>query len=86
MFVDVSKVESQPMEIEGVSSEVAALIHQYAHSSQTGASLQTLMKTGRGELLHKTHKGEVPAPDSKVATDKILMQVRRTSPVYIFFS
>jgi hypothetical protein len=33
------------------------------------------MKTGRGELIHKTYKEEVSNKSSKVATDKILMQV-----------
>ena len=35
------------------SPEVQALIDKHAHKPQTSASLQTLMKTGRGEFLHK---------------------------------
>ena len=65
------------MKITGVSDDVAAMIHRHAARPQTGASLQTLMKTGRGEYLHKTyedHKHD-PNDNSKVATDKILMQV-----------
>jgi hypothetical protein len=64
------------IEISNVSPDVASLIHKHASRSQTGASLQTLMKTGRGEYLHKTFENEPAAPtDTKVATDKILMQV-----------
>lgn len=64
------------IEISNVSPDVASLIHKHASRSQTGASLQTLMKTGRGEYLHKTFENEPAAPaDAKVATDKILMQV-----------
>jgi hypothetical protein len=63
------------VEIEGVSSDVSALIHQYAHCAQTGTSLQTLMKTGRGEFLHKTfHREDLTHADHQ-ATDKILIQV-----------
>ena len=35
------------------SPEVTALVDHHAHKPQTSASLQTLMKTGRGEFLHK---------------------------------
>ena len=61
--------------IAGVSKDVSDLILKYANSPQTGISLQTLMKTGRGELIHKTYKDEVSNKSSKVATDKILIQV-----------
>jgi len=57
-------------------SKLKDLINKHAQRPQTGASLETLMKTGRGEFLHKTYKGEDSNTDcSKVATDKILMQV-----------
>jgi pyruvate dehydrogenase kinase 2/3/4 len=63
------------VEVDGVSSDVSSLIHQYAHFHQTATSLQTLMKTGRGDLLHKTfHKEDLIHTDHQ-ATDKILMQV-----------
>jgi len=55
-------------------STLTDLINKLAQRPQTGASLETLMKTGRGEFLHKTYKGEVSVTDS-VATDQILMQV-----------
>jgi len=55
---------------------VIDLINRLAQRPQTGASLDTLMKTGRGEFLHKTYVGDISiTADSKVATDKILMQV-----------
>jgi len=65
------------MKITGVSDDVAAMIHRHAARPQTGASLLTLMKTGRGEYLHKTYEDHKHDPDynSKVATHKILMQV-----------
>ena len=68
------------IQITGVSDEVAESIKQYAHKQQTSASLLTLMKTGRGEFLHKTYGSSTSTDsgdddDSKVATDKILMQV-----------
>lgn len=64
------------IQITGVSDEVAESIKQYAHKPQTSASLLTLMKTGRGDFLHKTYGTSTDnGDDSKVATDKILMQV-----------
>lgn len=61
--------------IEGVDDDVARNIYDCSHQPQTSVSLQTLMKTGRGELIHKTYKDASYSDDSKVATDKILMQV-----------
>ena len=61
--------------IEGVDDDVAKNIYDCSHQPQTSVSLQTLMKTGRGELIHKTYKDASYSDDSKVATDKILMQV-----------
>lgn len=65
------------MQITGVPDDVAEMIHKHAARPQTSASLQTLMKTGRGEYLHKTYEDHEhdPNDNSKVATDKILMQV-----------
>ena len=67
----------ESIRIAGVPDDVAIMIHRHASRPQTGASLQTLMKTGRGEYLHKTYEDHTHDPDdnSKVATDKILMQV-----------
>ncbi len=44
----------ESIRIAGVPDDVAIMIHRHASRLQTGASLQTLMKTGRGEYLHKT--------------------------------
>ncbi len=68
---------SHDIQITGVSDEVNQRIKLYANKQQTSASLLTLMKTGRGEYLHKTYADhdEHHSDDEKVATDKILMQV-----------
>lgn len=52
------------------SPEVQALIDKHAHKPQTSASLQTLMKTGRGEFLHKmkSMKG-ISSSDNIVLSD-----------------
>ena len=59
--------------------EISELIYKHAHEPQTPTSLQTLMKTGRGEYLHKTfrdHKIEEGIyDDNKVATERVLIQV-----------
>ncbi|KAL9179962.1 hypothetical protein ACHAXT_007932 [Thalassiosira profunda] len=74
------------------SPEVQALIDRQARKPQTSASLQTLMRTGRGEFLHRledTHGGgyasvDVPADQSE-ATPLVLVQVasflRRELPI-----
>ena len=69
--------------IEGVDDDVARNIHDCSHQPQTSVSLQTLMKTGRGELIHKTYKDASYSDDSKVATDKILMQVHDKHIIYM---
>eukprot|EP00557_Chaetoceros_sp_GSL56_P009375 CAMPEP_0176487708 /NCGR_PEP_ID=MMETSP0200_2-20121128/6290_1 /TAXON_ID=947934 /ORGANISM="Chaetoceros sp., Strain GSL56" /LENGTH=477 /DNA_ID=CAMNT_0017884583 /DNA_START=309 /DNA_END=1742 /DNA_ORIENTATION=- len=65
------------LQIAGVPDDVAEKIHNHAARPQTSVSLQTLMKTGRGEYLHRTYEDHQhdPSDNSKVATDKILMQV-----------
>jgi pyruvate dehydrogenase kinase 2/3/4 len=70
-------INNDDLQITGVSADVASIIKLYALKPQTSASLMTLMKTGRGEYLHKTYDGHEEEDDacSKVATDKILMQV-----------
>jgi hypothetical protein len=81
------------IQITGVSDEVASKIKLYAHKQQTSASLQTLMKTGRGEYLHKTYGSSLTDAggadaaggiDDKVATDKILMQVGYKKGFFLF--
>lgn len=56
--------------------EISAIIHKYAHEPQTSASLQTLMRTGRGEFLHKTYRDLNESNiKSNAATDMVLTQV-----------
>ena len=63
--------------------EIAKIIHKYANQKQTSASLETLMRTGRGEYLHKTYNdiSEEEATntsnheDKAVATERVLTQV-----------
>lgn len=58
--------------------EISSILHKYGHIKQTSASLQTLMRTGRGEFLHKTYK-DLPdnddAPSNTEATELVLTQV-----------
>jgi len=58
--------------------EISTILHKYGHIKQTSASLQTLMRTGRGEFLHKTYK-DLPDNDdtssNTEATELVLTQV-----------
>ena len=67
------------MEYEGVSDADAKLINRHAKKVQTSVSLQALMRTGRGEFLHKTFDEESVAADDHTATELVLMQVRSLS-------
>lgn len=51
------------------------LSQKYVNKEQTSASLETLMRTGRGELLRKTYKDETSAWDHQQATERIILQV-----------
>lgn len=44
----------QIMQYDGVSESVSKIINEHAQQHQTSVSLQALMKTGRGEYLHKS--------------------------------
>lgn len=63
--------------------DVAEVVQKYVQKTQTPASLQTLLRTGRGELLNKTYR-ESEMQDT-AATELILMQVagflRREIPI-----
>ena len=63
---------------EGVSEEVSKIIYDHAHQPQTSVSLQALMRTGRGEFLHRTfdHVAENNQADTHSATELVLIQVR----------
>eukprot|EP00986_Skeletonema_menzelii_P003028 scaffold893_cov154-Skeletonema_menzelii.AAC.1 len=76
------------------SPEVQHLIEHHARKPQTSASLQTLMKTGRGEFLHKLSKHNQGGgfasvtsrpEDESEATPLVLVQVasflRRELPI-----
>ena len=65
---------SQPP-FEGVSEEVSKIIYQHANQPQTSVSLQALMRTGRGEFLHKTFE-DTKDIDKHTATELVLIQVR----------
>lgn len=58
-----------------LDDHVAELVQEYAKKNQTSASLETLMRTGRGELLGKTYKEDTSYLDKHMATERILMQV-----------
>lgn len=62
---------------DGVSSDVSKIIYHHAHQPQTAVSLQALMRTGRGEFLHKTYKEAIvhKEDDNRGATEQVLMQV-----------
>ena len=69
---------------EGVPDDVSELINKHANMPQTSVSLQALMRTGRGEYLHKTFEG-VDNVDQHSATNLVLIQVasflRRELPI-----
>ncbi len=70
-----------PTILEGVSKEHSDLIIYHARQSQTSVSLQALMRTGRGEFLHKTFGETAKDVDEHTATMRVLIQV---SVVFIF--
>jgi hypothetical protein len=72
-----SKENTDEPAFEGVTEATSRMIYEYAHHPQTSVSLKALMQSGRGEFLNKTYKEDVLHNDNKVATEKVLMQVRR---------
>jgi hypothetical protein len=75
-------IDQEPI-FEGVPPDVSKLIYHHAHQPQTAVSLQALMRTGRGEFLHKTYKDEVATKDEAVATERVLKQVCIVGNIYI---
>lgn len=69
---------------DGVPDDVSELINKHAHMPQTSVSLQALMRTGRGEYLHKTFE-DMENVDQHSATNLVLIQVasflRRELPI-----
>jgi hypothetical protein len=59
---------------EGVSDDAGKVINMHAIQPQTSVSLQALMRTGRGEFLHK-HFEDISKIDQHSATELVLIQV-----------
>ena len=80
---DFSRSFSTTSGIESISSDDRVIIDSLAQEHQTSVSLQALMRTGRGEYLHKTFKSEEVGRHA--ATELVLMQVagflRRELPI-----
>jgi hypothetical protein len=62
------------VEYEGVSDDVGKAINKFALQPQTSVSLQALMRTGRGEFLHK-HFEDISKIDQHSATELVLIHV-----------
>jgi pyruvate dehydrogenase kinase 2/3/4 len=97
-LLSTSSKPTEPIDytsLDHSSLEVQNLIEHHARKPQTSASLQTLMKTGRGEFLHKMAKHNqgvggyasvtVSPEDESEATPLVLLQVasflRRELPI-----
>jgi hypothetical protein len=63
---------------EGISDSVSNVINKSARQPQTSVSLQALMRTGRGEFLHKTFE-DMNDVDQHSATELVLIQVSGSS-------
>lgn len=61
--------------LDSIPDDVSSLVQKYAHHPQRSISLQTLLQTGRGELLNKTYSETVISGEEHHATDLVLMQV-----------
>lgn len=68
----------------GTLDDVAEIVKRLASIPQTSVSLQALMRTGRGEFLHKTFE-DMQKIDQHSATNLVLIQVasflRRELPI-----
>jgi pyruvate dehydrogenase kinase 2/3/4 len=60
-----------------IPPHVATIVEEYAAKDQTSASLQMLMRTGRGELLGNAYKREEAKLGQRLATEPILLQTAR---------
>lgn len=60
---------------EGVSEEISKVIYDHAMQPQTSVSLQALMRTGKGEFLHKTFEDTKMNNDEHSASELVLIQV-----------
>jgi len=75
----------QFVEYDGVSDSVSKIINEHAQQHQTSVSLQALMRTGRGEFLHKHFDEEKIEDPQHTATELVRIQVasflRRELPI-----
>eukprot|EP00980_Cylindrotheca_fusiformis_P006331 scaffold1356_cov123-Cylindrotheca_fusiformis.AAC.12 len=73
------------IDYDGVPSSTCNVINDHANQPQTSVSLQALMRTGRGEFLHKSFDEEKLDNDQHTATELVLIQVasflRRELPI-----
>lgn len=80
-----SAAEKSTMVLEGFPPEVGVNVAKAATQVQTSVSLQDLMRTGRGEYLHKTFQNPDSLQEKHTATELVLIQVasflRRELPV-----
>lgn len=63
------------MEYDGVPDSVSKIINEHAAQHQTSVSLQALMRTGRGEFLHKSFDEDLIENPQHSATELVLIQV-----------
>lgn len=64
------------------STQVLDLINHHARKPQTSASLQTLMKTGRGEFLHKMEK-QMPTSGGYASVDDLPEEQSEATPLVL---
>jgi hypothetical protein len=70
----VHSLNNQIPKYEGLPDDAAKVIHEHAQQPQTPVSLQALMRTGKGEYLHK-HFEDASDVDQHSATELVLIQV-----------
>lgn len=91
-YRNMSLQNNNPSNFDGVTvtDEATKLVYKYAHTPQTSVSLQDIMRTGRGEYLHKTFQNvkaatDIASQDEHLATELVLIQVasflRRELPI-----
>lgn len=82
----ISSASSEPsMVLDGFPPKVGVEVAKAATQAQTSVSLKDLMRTGRGEYLHKTFQNPDSLQEIHTATELVLIQVasflRRELPV-----
>lgn len=74
-YIYYTAPRSKYMEYDGVPESVSKIVNEHAHQLQTSVSLQALMRTGRGEFLHKSFGEEEMEENQHSATELVLIQV-----------